>query len=230
MTEIQIDQTDIFSSGEGDNWYRRNRTTMSDTKSHDPVLSMIVAAADRGAQFRSVCELGCAKGWRLAALRDELPGLQRLAGSDVSARAIVDGKSSWPEIELTVGSLDEPNIDGKFDVVIVSFVFHWVARERLSKSIAAVDSLVADGGALIIADFLPDAPCARIYHHRAAADVFTYKQDYPAAFLGLGIYSQEEMEIFSHSGGDAPIDPQDRAVCTMLRKNLAAYPIVDAAI
>lgn len=225
MTEMQTDQTDIFSSGEGDNWYRRNRSSMAVAETKDRVMRMIAAAAAEGAQFHSVCELGCAKGWRLAALREQLPDLERVAGSDVSAHAIVDGKSSWPEIELTVGSLDEPNIEGTFDLVIVSFVFHWVARQRLAKSIAAVDSLVADGGALIIADFLPDAPCARIYHHRKEGDVYTYKQDYPAGFVDLGTYCREREEIFAHSGAAEPVDEQDRAACVMLRKSVTAYPV-----
>jgi trans-aconitate methyltransferase len=172
-------------------------------------------------QVRSVCELGCGNGWRLASIGERFPAIQRLAGCDVSAEAIADGRSRWPGLELAVGSLDQPAIQSAFDVVIVSFVFHWVARDRLAASIAAVDALVAEGSALILSDFLPDNPCARPYHHRTDVELFTYKQDYVRCFTDLGLYEELERAVFSHDGGASPIDEQDRAMCALLRKNLS---------
>ncbi len=117
-----------------------------------------------------------------------------------------------------------PGLAGSFDVVIVSFVFHWVARKRLAGSVAAVDALLRDGGALIIADFLPDRPCARRYHHREDIAMYTYKQDYTRCFTALGTYSEEQREVFAHSGGSGTvIDPQERAMCALLSKDLDRY-------
>lgn len=225
MSQRPVDQNQIFRSDEGDNWFRRNRAALTDVNSHDAVLEMVATATGEGARYRSLCELGCANGWRLAALRELLPDLGRAAGSDISAEAIADGRALWPGIELSVGSLDDPAINGSFDLVIVSFVLHWVGRDRLARSIAAIDGLVADGGALIVADFLPDAPCARKYHHREDIDLYTYKQDYSEAFTGLGFYSIERARMYSHSHADGPIDPQDRAACFLLRKDMTAYAL-----
>lgn len=212
------DQTDAFSRDEGDNWFRRNQAALSETH-NDRVIDMALRWSEH-TPVRSVCELGCANGWRLAALADALPSLERLAGSDLSAAAIEDGKVRWPELDLRIGSLDFPAFDEQFDLVIVSFVLHWVARPRLAASTAAIDGLVRPGGALILADFLPDAPCARPYHHRTDVEIYTYKQDYTECFMGLGTYAERDREVFSHSGAPAPeIDPQDRAVCALLRKS-----------
>jgi SAM-dependent methyltransferase len=217
------DQTDVFSADEGDNWFRRNRAAFDGAHEHDHAINLLLRLNERKA-VRSVCELGCSNGWRLAAIADLLPRIERLAGSDLSRAAIEDGRRRWPQLELAIGSLDDPAVHGSFDVVIVSFVFHWVARERLAASVSAVDGLVRDGGALIIADFLPDRPCARPYHHRSDVELFTYKQDYSRCFIGLGVYAELEREVFAHSGqSSGDIDPQDRAVCALLRKDLAAY-------
>jgi len=213
------DQTDTFRLDEGDNWFRRNEAAL-DPNRRDYVIDMAVRAnEDFG--IRSVCELGCSNGWRLAALAEAIPALEQIAGSDVSAAAIDQGKVQWPGLDLRIGSLDQTVFDEQFDLVIVSFVLHWVARERLCASIDAIDALVRDRGALIVADFLPDAACARRYHHRTDVEIFTYKQDYVECFTRLGIYAEIDRQVFSQSGeASADIDPQDRAVCVLLRKSI----------
>jgi SAM-dependent methyltransferase len=216
-------QTDVFSTDEGDNWFRRNAAALDAGHGGDHALNILARWSGRQ-PVRSVCELGCSNGWRLAAAAKLLPGVERLAGSDLSRAAIEDGRRHWPNLELQIGRLDRPELDGPFDAVIVSFVFHWVARDRLAASVAAIDGLVRDGGALIISDFLPDSPCARPYHHRRDVEIYTYKQDYARCFISLATYEEVEREVFAHSGGTgAAIDPQDRAVCALLRKDLEGY-------
>ena len=212
------DQTETFRLDEGDNWFRRNEAAL-DLNHRDHVFDMIVRANETF-DIRSVCELGCSNGWRLAALADTIPSLERLSGSDLSGAAIEQGKARWPGLDLRMGSLDHPGFDEQFDLVIVSFVLHWVARERLAASINAIDAMVRDGGSLIIADFLPDHPCARPYHHRNDVEIYTYKQDYRRCFTDVTTYSEIEHELFAHSGVEGEIDPQDRAVCALLRKTV----------
>jgi len=210
-----VDQTDVFRADEGDNWFRRNAASLG---AHEEVAVELLARWNEREPVRSVCELGCSNGWRLAAIAEGFPAIERLAGSDLSQAAIDDGRRRWPALELAVGSLDAPQLHGAFDAVIVSFVFHWVARDRLAASVDAVDGLLRHGGALIIADFLPDRPCARPYHHRTDVEIYTYKQDYADRFTALGRYTEVEREIFSHSGVAGPIDEQDRAMCALLQK------------
>src|SRR5215218_10202318 len=215
---MTADQTDAFRSDEGDNWFRRNQAALAEPH-NDHVIDMALRWSDR-VTGESVCELGCANGWRLAALAGMLPSVGPLAGSDLSAAAIQDGRSRWPDLDLRIGSLDQPGFDEQFDLVIVSFVLCWTARARLAQSIDGIDRLVRAGGALILADFLSDRPCARPYHHRSDVKIYTYKQDYTECFTSLGNYAEIDREVFSHSGVPATeIDPQDRAVCALLRKS-----------
>lgn len=220
---MTVDQTDVFSADEGDHWFQRNFASLIVSHDTDQVIALLSRWNERE-PVGSVCELGCSNGWRLAAIAELMPGVDRLAGSDLSGAAIADGRRRWSQLELAVGTLDRPMLAGPFDVVIVSFVFHWVARERLAASVAAVDELLPDGGVLIIADFLPDQPCARPYHHRPDAEIYTYKQDYARCFTGLGTYQEVERQVFAHSGNSgSAIDSQDRALAALLRKDLCAY-------
>ena len=68
------------------------------------------------------------------------------------------------------------------------YVLHWVDRSTLTRTVCAIDGLVGDGGLLILGDFLPDYPQRRRYHHLPDEDLYTFKQDYPALFTGLGLY------------------------------------------
>lgn len=222
MNERKFDQTDVFSLEEGDNYFRRNVSALDHSRANDHVMTALSQWKDF--EVHSVCELGCANGWRLALITEHLSSIERCAGRDVSAEAIGDGRKRWPGLELGVGSLDEPNLEGPFDVVIVSYVFHWVARDRLAASVSAVDHLVRDGGALILADFLPDSPCKRIYHHRSDVEIYTYKQDYSTCFKSLELYAELHSQVFAHSDWtDGVPDAQDRAFCSLLRKNLGGY-------
>ena len=220
---MAVDQSQIFREGEGDNWFRRNAEHLSADGRDDVVLRAIERAVQSGTTLQSVCELGCSNGWRLAALSGLYPAIGRLAGCDVSEQAIADGQSRWPQLELAVGPIEDPTMDGQYDAVIVSYVLHWVARQNLSRAIASIDSRVREGGILIVSDFLPDRPAARWYHHREDVRLFTYKQDYAAAFLGLGIYERIDNVIFSHGGMDGEIAAQDRAQCSVLRKTFETY-------
>lgn len=221
------DQDQIFLTNEGDAWYRRNAAALTAADRPDAILGMVAGlASDWRTSMASVCEVGCASGWRLPRLARHLPGVKRLAGFDASAAAIAEGRRLWPELHLEVGLAHSPPFSGIFDLVVVSFVLHWVDRNNLATTIAAIDRLVSPGGCLVIADFLPARPMRRIYHHRRDVALFTYKQDYAAAFLGLGLYRELARTTYPHEHGgrgSAPCADQDRAACVILHKPEDAY-------
>ena len=219
-------QDEIFQAGEGDSWFERNAAVLQPGVRHDAVLRLFEANAGRLDPVATVCDAGCANGWRLAALATQLPAVKRLVGFDASQAAVESGLGMWPRLDLRVGLLDEPPALGEFDLVIVSFVFHWVDRSRIARAIAAVDSLVRPGGALLLADFLPDSPCRRRYHHRSDVDLFTYKQDYAECFLALHTYELLAKSVFDHAAPElesSEVADQDRAGCFLLRKTLSGY-------
>lgn len=193
-------QSNIFRNGEGDAWFERNRAAILDRSAPDGVEYLVECMSERQ-RIASVCDVGCANGWRLARLATRVANGARLAGFDASPAAIADGRGRWPALELAVGVAHQPPFepDRRFDLVITSFVLHWVGRDEFPLTVAAIDGLLTWGGYLILADFLPDVPSKRAYHHLPNQDVKTYKQDYAEAFLGLGIYLEVARITFDHN-------------------------------
>jgi SAM-dependent methyltransferase len=75
-----------------------------------------------------------------------------------------------------------------FDLIIVNWVFCWIDRSNLLRSVVEVDRLLADRGFLILGDFYPPNLVKVQYHHLTEQKVYTYKQNYAAIFLASGLY------------------------------------------
>ena len=110
----------------------------------------------------------------------------------------------------------------KFDLVIVNFVLHWVAREELLRSISEIDRIVEDGGHLVVGDFLPDQPTMTNYHHLPGENVYTYKLDYADIFTSSSLYRAVSRMTFSEGKHDfsTNVPSADRAAVTLLQKSL----------
>lgn len=218
-----MNQDDVFLSGEGDAWFQRNREALSHADRHDWPLALIDLLGNH-AQIRSVIELGCANGWRLARLRKTLP--VRLVGVDASEEAIADGAARYPELTLIQGSLAALPVSEEFDLTIINFVLHWIDRTTLARSVAEIDRVTRDGGILIVGDFLPDFPQRRLYHHRPGEGVYTYKQDYASMFQSLGTYREFARFTFNHDQTTSCVQPSpsgQRGACVALQKSLQGF-------
>ena len=227
MSAPRAPQDEFWSAEEGDRYYTRNRDVLKAKQAGtDPAIGLVRA---HGLRPDHLLELGCADGWRLELLRRET-GCHAV-GVDASVGAIEAGRTDYPELELHVGTLAEVPIETRrFDLVILYFVFHWNARETLLRACAEVDRLVADGGHLIVGDFMPDRPQRRVYHHAAGKGVYTFKQDYAALFGASGLYHEIERVIFDATSKESRRDPEvhadNRGSCALLRKSLTeGYPV-----
>ncbi len=218
-------QATTFAGGEGDAWYTRNRSHLSAYEVEvDPVARAIAAT---GLKPRSILDLGCSSGTRLAALCRRYTATG--TGVEPSAAAISEARIRDPQLTWHVGTLDaHPQLSTTFDVVIVSFVLHWVDRRRLLTSLAAIDACVADGGCLVISDFLPEHPLRREYHHLAGQGVFTYKNDYPAMLLSTGLYRPLLRQSLDYPGFAAAVPGStDRAHVAVLERLPASAITLD---
>jgi SAM-dependent methyltransferase len=209
-------QAQVFSAGEGDAWLARNRAHLQGYDlAADPVAA---AVAECGLQPRRILDYGCSLGTRLSALCATYGA--NGAGVEPSAQAIAAATARDPDRTWVVGTLDaHPPLQGTFDLVILSFVLHWVDRRLLLASLANLDRHVADGGCIVLADFLPDHPQRREYHHLAGQGVFTYKNDYPAMLAATGVYRLLLRRTLAYPGfTPARPGPGDRAVVAVLER------------
>ena len=205
ITQINMTQEDIFRRGEADAWFKRNKEALA-AKINDPIIRLL---EEYKIEPKKILEVGCSNGWRLGLMKGERVGVEP------SAEAITDGRKRYPDVRFLQGTASDIPLDETFDLVIVNFVFHWIAREMLLRSVSEVDRCVAkEGGYLVIGDFLPDQPITNEYKHTKG--VFTYKMDYASIFTAANLYKIIALETFSHGGGENESD--NRGHRTILKR------------
>lgn len=198
-------QSDILKQSEADTWLERNRDRLGD---RDPVSDLI---ADMGLQPKSVLEIGCSNGWRLAKLRDTY-GCQ-VVGVEPGAQAVAEAtKNKVPAWCATADALPLP--DAAYDLVICGFFIYFADPVDYLKIAAEADRVLQDGGFLIIFDFVSARPFKRRYAHHEG--IFSYHFDPPNLWLGHPGYRRI---------ADGFIARNSECV-TLLRKDMAnAFPL-----
>lgn len=213
-------QDDIFQASEADNWFRRNREALG---RFDPGLDLPLRLLDLyDLRPRSVLEIGAANGYRVAAIAHKYGA--RATAVEPSAEAIADGAARYPEVAFVQATGSQVPLTATFDLVVVNFVFHWIDRAMLLRSVAEVDRLLRDGGFLIIGDFLPSNRLQVQYHHLPGEHVYTYKQDYAAVFQASGLY--HPIGLFTGRAGSKRSEPapeDERTGVWLLQKQLSEH-------
>ena len=212
-------QDNIFADFEGDRWFDRNnpRAEKFDPQV-DPVCKLIELYSLKP---RKVIDVGAANGVRLEAIRERYQS--NVFAVDVSNKALADGKSKFPYIKFIRGVAHAIPTKEFFDLVIINFVFHWIDRSNLLRSVGEIDRVVMDGGFLVIGDFYPSNFTKVRYHHLPDGEVYTYKQNYAAIFVASGLYSHVCLLTGDHSSGgfEGQVSEDRRTGAWLLRKTLA---------
>lgn len=193
-----MNQRDVFVSGEGDAWFRRNRDcleAMREMPDVEYIVGTLISYKDR---INSVVEVGCSSGFKLELLCERFNALG--VGIDPSCEAIESGRSRvGTGMELHVGASDDlPCLDGSVDLVYFAFCLYLVDRKLLLRSLAEADRVLSPGGFLVITDFDPGVPHVRSYSH--VEGVGSFKQDYASIYISSGLYTMVGKYAFSHSG------------------------------
>lgn len=216
-----INQDDLFKESEGDDYFqRRKNSNWSDEEriAEDLPLSLIKR---NKLKIKNAAEVGAYNGFRLAHLVQNYNC--KAVAFEPSQKAVKDGKERYPHIIFhrnTASKLDAA--DGAFDTVIVSFVFHWIDRKMLLRSVSEIDRILADEGHLVISDFLVSYPQRCRYHHLPQQEVWTYKQKYEDIFISTNCYTLVDSLINKPSGKDTV-----SRNCVLLKKSLSGnYPVV----
>jgi len=175
-------QSDIFAESEGDNWLERNRALVG----RDPVGEAI---DHLGLKPQRVLEIGCANGWRLAALRGKFDC--EVHGVEPSMQGCIEAATRGvPVWRITAESL--PAGDEAFDVVIYGFCLYLTDPIDWLKIAAEGDRVLKNGGHLIIHDFAEPAlvrtSFARRYSHRD--DLLAYHMRFSGLWLSHPWYKR----------------------------------------
>jgi SAM-dependent methyltransferase len=215
---VSINQDQVFADSEGDRWFRRNRAAV---EKFNPDADLPLRLLDLyHVRPRTILEVGASSGFRLAALAVRDPRV-RVVGCEPSGEAIAEGRKEYPAVEFVQGTAAAVPLNESFELVILNFVFHWIDRSNLLRSVAEVDRLVADGGLLLIGDFFPAARLKVRYHHRTDVEMHTYKQNYATVFLASGQYQPVCLLTAGHATRElqAGVSEDDRISVWLLRKS-----------
>lgn len=212
-------QDRLFSESEADAYFDRRQISSrsnSERLKHDLPLILIKKSK---IVFENVAEVGAYDGFRLAHLNKHY-GCKATA-FEPSRKAIEKGRDENPSVtffQRCASNLEEAQ-DSEFDLIIVDFVFHWIDRSTLLKSVAEIDRVLAENGHLIIGDFDVDSPAKQKYHHLPDDDIWTYKQKYDEIFTSTRCFELLATEI-SGSNND---DPVGRRCCLMKKNQSSQY-------
>lgn len=209
---MKIDQRDIFLSSEGDKWFERNQQVYSDETHKDNVIEFIQS---QHLSPKRVLEIGCASGSRLQKL-NQLFGAE-CVGVDPSAAAINHGKEKYPKLSLFIGTADSIEFEGEsFDMVILGFCLYLCDRKDLFKIANKVDTVLQEGGGIVIQDFLPPYPYKNKYSHYEG--VYSYKMDYSQMFTWNPSYTLLSFDISSHNGYKDRLKVDERVALSFIVK------------
>ena len=215
---MQKTQDEIFWESEGNNWFLRNKDTILQRA---PETDLIFTLLDMySIKPRNAVEIGASNGYRMAAMAERF-GIKTVA-VELSAKAIKDGRMRYPNVRFIHSKAHAIPIYESFDMVIVHFVLHWIARKHLMETVAEIDRLCADNSYLIVGDFAPSGFYKIRYHHLPKEEVFTFKQNYADIFLASGLYYLVGMLLKSADTGtlDTELNSQLRGGLFLMRKSL----------
>lgn len=215
-------QHDIFKY-EGNRWFSRNpRHLQPDYPDHITAFLRTVSLRPK-----RILDIGCANGYRLQMIRGIIPDAEAY-GIEPSNKAVQDGIEHYPELHLAEGFSHDLSLfsDNYFDMVVVSFVLHWVDRTKLLTTISEIDRVLNDGGTVMIQDFAPGTPCKTSYHHLPEESVFTYKQAYWTVFTASNLYSTIFLQEFQHDPNESIISRNLCALAVLQKRLDLNYPLV----
>jgi SAM-dependent methyltransferase len=214
MTERS--QKDAFLEGEGNAWYGRNLLHL-----REPGPGIVLNTLEEtGIVPKSVLEIGCANGYRVAQICERFGAVG--SGIEPSSNAVADGRIRFPSLTLEVGTADAlPFADGQFDVVVFGFCLYLVDPRLHLRCVAEADRVLAEGGLLLIYDFIEPIPYYNEYAHLPG--IRSHKMEFSRFFLASPAYKLLRRNMVVPERG---VPRPDQAVgVDVLTKNYAtAFP------
>ncbi|PKP60155.1 MAG: class I SAM-dependent methyltransferase [Candidatus Altiarchaeales archaeon HGW-Altiarchaeales-2] len=213
-------QDEIFKEFEGDGWFDRNKDKIGakESVSSDLPIKLIDLY---NLKPKKCLEIGCSNGWRLDEIYKRINC--ECIGIEPSKKAVDEGRKKFKNIQFFNSTADSiPLDDASVDLLIINFVFHWVDRKTLLKTVYEIDRILKDKGYLIIGDFYPDYPTKVKYHHLPDENIFTFKQNYTDIFISTSCYKMIAFLSGHHETHKLTIDvdSNSRMMTALLQKDI----------
>jgi len=142
-----------------------------------PHRSLILKALDSLAPFGGLFEVGCNCGPNLMLAREKFPGV-KLAGIDLNAEAIEEGKKLLPDADLRVGSLLQlPWGDKSFDIGISDAAFLYVPPLEIDRALSELNRVARK--AVVMVERFDESVAGVVAGH-------VWARNYPALLEKLG--------------------------------------------
>jgi ubiquinone/menaquinone biosynthesis C-methylase UbiE len=212
-------QDQIFKE-EGNEWFKRNKEAIN----NHPRNRITDYVNQVGLKPKKILDIGCSNGYLLNALT-KITGAEG-HGIEPGKNAIKDGETEFPNLKFKEGfshDLSEYQ-DNSFDLVVTSFILHWVDRSKLLQTVAEIDRVLSEKGHLIIQDFDPTYPCRTKYHHLPTEEVYTYKQQYWNIFTSSFLYNEIFLQEFLHDKNDEFINRNFCKLVVLQKRKQLNYP------
>lgn len=209
----------LFLENEGNNFFQRNKDAFLNEEyiKNDTILKNL---SIQNKNNLNILEIGCSTGWRLHKLQ-EIYSENNYYGLDPSKEAIDLGNGVINNnVKLNVGTCDEMKIyeNNKFDIILVPFVFMYIDRELLLKSVFEIDRILKNNGKLIITDFYSNRQRKNSYKY--INNSFIYKQNFFEIFLSTKNYFLEKLESYTHNTSNQNDNYDDTCFYVELKKDL----------
>lgn len=208
---------------ESDAYFDRNRDRLPDKASDRALAYFRRFGLNR---TDAILDIGCFTGFHLEWIREAFDC--DCFGIEPSSKAIEDGKTKYPSLDLRVGFAHElePFADGSFDVVMIRGTMCLVGREVLLKTVQQIDRVLKEGGRLIIEDFAPMSVVRTQWKHLPGKEVYCYKQPYWDIFTATHLYhiTYAEEGLLAPEEGHSPRNLFKFVVLT--KRLFEGYPCV----
>lgn len=171
-------QENVFLKTEGDAWHARNKDKPTSSLRNE-IINRIVYDP------HSIVEIGCGNGRYLHELKG-FTEATKCIGVDISEAAIKDGREKFPDLTFIRGTAKYRFWNEDYNLVIYGFCLYVCDPDSLLNIAAIGNSILKDGGHLVIHDFDPDYSHKVPYKH--VDGLFSYKMDYSKLWLANPAY------------------------------------------
>ncbi len=132
-----------------------------------------------------VLDVGCAKGFLLHDLKEEVPGIS-VAGIDVSAYAIGEAMDSIRPFVQVADARALPFPDRSFDLVLSINTIHNLELQDLFKSLLEIERVSRAHKFIVVDAYQTEEERERILKWNLTAETHMYCKDWEKAFLEVG--------------------------------------------